>query len=84
MSRFKWGMVSEIEAPCYETRMAIVKRKAAERGALLPDEVVRFIAENIEENVRELEVADGRGSPATRRSPPSPSPRRWPSSALRD
>ena len=57
VSRFKWGMVSEIEAPCYETRMAIVKRKAAERGALLPDEVVRFIAENIEENVRELEGA---------------------------
>ena len=57
VSRFKWGMVSEIEAPCYETRMAIVKRKASERGALLPDEVVRFIAENIEENVRELEGA---------------------------
>lgn len=57
VSRFKWGMVSEIEAPCYETRMAIVKRKAAERGALLPDDVVRFIAENIEENVRELEGA---------------------------
>ncbi|MEC7233361.1 MAG: chromosomal replication initiator protein DnaA [Planctomycetota bacterium] len=57
VSRFKWGMVSEIEPPCYETRMAIVKRKAAERGALLPDQVVRFIAENIEENVRELEGA---------------------------
>lgn len=57
ISRFKWGMVTEIEPPCYETRMAIVKRKARERGAELPDDVAQFIAENIEENVRELEGA---------------------------
>lgn len=57
VSRFKWGMVTEIEPPCYETRMAIVKRKARERGAELPDDIAQFIAENIEENVRELEGA---------------------------
>ena len=57
VSRFKWGMVSEIEPPCFETRVAIVKRKARERGAEVPDEVAQFIAENIEENVRELEGA---------------------------
>ena len=32
VSRFKWGLVTEIEEPCYETRMAIVKRKSKERG----------------------------------------------------
>ena len=57
ISRFKWGMVTEIEPPCYETRMAIVKRKSRERGDEVPDEIARFIAENIEENVRELEGA---------------------------
>ena len=57
VSRFKWGMVTEIEPPCYETRMAIVKRKSRERGDEVPDEIARFIAENIEENVRELEGA---------------------------
>ncbi|MFT5732626.1 MAG: chromosomal replication initiator protein [Planctomycetota bacterium] len=57
VSRFKWGMVTEIEPPCYETRMAIVKRKSRERGDEVPDEIAQFIAENIEENVRELEGA---------------------------
>ena len=57
VSRFKWGMVTEIEPPCFETRMAIVKRKARERGTELPDDVAQFISENIEENVRELEGA---------------------------
>ncbi|MEM6572185.1 MAG: chromosomal replication initiator protein DnaA, partial [Planctomycetota bacterium] len=57
VSRFKWGMVTEIEPPCFETRMAIVKRKGRDRGTEVPDEVAQFIAENIEENVRELEGA---------------------------
>ncbi|MEL6714715.1 MAG: chromosomal replication initiator protein DnaA, partial [Planctomycetota bacterium] len=57
VSRFKWGMVTELEPPCYETRMAIVKRKARERGVELPDAVIEFIASNIEENVREIEGA---------------------------
>jgi chromosomal replication initiator protein len=38
VSRFKWGLVTEIEPPCYETRMAILKRKSRERGNELPDE----------------------------------------------
>jgi len=57
VSRFKWGMVTEIEPPCYETRMAIVKRKAKDRGHDIPDEVARHIAERIDQNVRELEGA---------------------------
>jgi chromosomal replication initiator protein len=57
VSRFKWGMVTEVSPPCFETRVAIVKRKGRERGREVPDEVAQFIAEHIEENVRELEGA---------------------------
>ena len=57
VSRFKWGLVTEIETPCYETRMAILKRKSRERGRELPDEVASFLAERIESNIRELEGA---------------------------
>jgi chromosomal replication initiator protein len=57
VSRFKWGMVTEIEPPCYETRMAIVKRKSRDRGTDVPDDVAQLIAEQIDENVRELEGA---------------------------
>lgn len=53
VSRFKWGMVTEVSPPCFETRVAIVKRKGRERGREVPDEVAQFIAEHIEENVRE-------------------------------
>jgi len=55
VSRFKWGLVTEIEPPCYETRMAILKRKGRERGQELPDEVAQIIAERIDTNIRELE-----------------------------
>lgn len=55
VSRFKWGLVTEIEPPCYETRMAILKRKGRDRGQELPDEVAQIIAERIDTNIRELE-----------------------------
>jgi chromosomal replication initiator protein len=57
VSRFKWGLVAEIEKPCYETRMAILKRKSKDRGQELPDEVARVLAERIDTNIRELEGA---------------------------
>jgi chromosomal replication initiator protein len=57
VSRFKWGLVTEVEQPCYETRMAILKRKSRDRGSELPDEVARLLAERIESNIRELEGA---------------------------
>jgi len=57
VSRFKWGLVTEIEPPCYETRMAILRRKGRERGQELPDEVAQIIAEHIDTNIRELEGA---------------------------
>jgi chromosomal replication initiator protein len=57
VSRFKWGMVTEITPPCFETRVAIIKRKSRQRGHELPDELAHLIAERIEDNVRELEGA---------------------------
>ena len=60
VSRFSWGLVTEVETPCYETRVAILKRKSRERGRELTDEVARFVAEKIETNVRELEGAVNR------------------------
>jgi chromosomal replication initiator protein len=57
VSRFKWGLVVEIEPPCYETRMAILKRKSRDKGREFPDDVARLLAERIESNIRELEGA---------------------------
>jgi len=57
VSRFKWGLVTEIEAPCYETRVAILRRKSKERGRELPDAVAHLLAEHIDSNIRELEGA---------------------------
>ncbi|NOT32451.1 MAG: chromosomal replication initiator protein DnaA [Planctomycetes bacterium] len=57
VSRFSWGLVTQLETPCYETRVAILKRKSRERGQELPDELARFLAERIETHVRALEGA---------------------------
>jgi chromosomal replication initiator protein len=57
VSRFNWGLVARIEKPCYETRMAILQKKARLRGLALPDDVVRYIAAKVENNTRELEGA---------------------------
>ena len=57
ISRFKWGLVARIDPPCFETRIAIVRKKAELRGKILPDDVVEFIAETVPTNVRELEGA---------------------------
>ncbi len=57
VSRFKWGMVTEIEPPCYETRVALIKRKSRERGVEITDDVAGQVAERMETNVRELEGA---------------------------
>jgi chromosomal replication initiator protein len=57
VSRFKWGLVAEIEQPAFETRMAILKRKARLRGREFPDDVAQFLAEHISNNIRELEGA---------------------------
>lgn len=57
VSRFKWGLVTDIELPCFETRLAIVNRKARLRSVDLPDDVAQYIAERMTTNIRELEGA---------------------------
>jgi chromosomal replication initiator protein len=57
VSRFQWGMVADIEPPDLEHRIAILREKAAldHLEMTLPEEVIRFIAENVRSSVRELE-----------------------------
>jgi chromosomal replication initiator protein len=57
VSRFNWGLVARIEKPCYETRVAILQKKARMRGLTLPEDVVCYIAAKVENNTRELEGA---------------------------
>lgn len=57
VSRFNWGLVARIEKPDYETRVAILQKKAQLRGLTLPDDVVCYIAAAVENNTRELEGA---------------------------
>lgn len=56
-TRFSWGLTADLQAPDFETRVAILKRKAVQEGFTLPEEVSHYIAENICSNVRELEGA---------------------------
>lgn len=56
-SRFEGGMIIDVGKPDLETRMAILKTKTIERNFYLDDEVIRFIADNIKSNIRELEGA---------------------------
>lgn len=57
VSRFKWGLVAEIDQPEIETRMAIVRRKAELLQIDVPNDVVEYIAANFRNNIRELEGA---------------------------
>jgi len=57
VSRFGWGLVTDIQPPDLETRVAILKSKAAEERVLVPDEVLQYVATHITTNIRELEGA---------------------------
>ena len=54
-TRFEWGLLASIEAPDYETRMAIIKTKAQSLGLELSDDVCNYIAVNVTNNVRQIE-----------------------------
>jgi chromosomal replication initiator protein len=57
VSRFEWGMVTEIESPDFETRVAILRYKLSLTNVTLSNDIVTFLAENIKSNVRSLEGA---------------------------
>ncbi|KXU35429.1 chromosomal replication initiator DnaA [Cephaloticoccus primus] len=57
VSRFEWGLPADIQAPDFETRVAILRSKAATLKAEVPHEVITFIAQHISGNVRRLEGA---------------------------
>ena len=57
ISRFEWGMTADLKAPDVETRLAILKKKAAALGVNLPEEIILFLANRIRTNIRRLEGA---------------------------
>ena len=56
-TRFEWGLMVDVAPPDFETRLAIIKNKAALLGVQLPDDISSFIAENLTANVRQIEGA---------------------------
>jgi chromosomal replication initiator protein len=55
LSRFKWGLSTELQVPGYQTRLSILKHRAYRDGIELSDDVLEYVAKNIVNNVRELE-----------------------------
>ncbi len=57
VSRFEWGLVTELEPPDVETRIAILRKKQEELNVSLPDDVLAYVAQRIRANIRRLEGA---------------------------
>jgi chromosomal replication initiator protein len=56
-TRFEWGLLADIQAPDFETRTAIIRRKAEQIGINVPTEVAEYIANRLKTNIRQLEGA---------------------------
>ncbi len=57
VSRFEWGLVTDLQPPDIEMRLAILKKKAQIMNAVLPDDIINFLATRIRTNIRRLEGA---------------------------
>ncbi len=57
VTRFAWGLVADVQAPDFETRMAILKKKIENTAVQVPETVIFFLAEHVRTNIRELEGA---------------------------
>ncbi|WP_431217778.1 DnaA ATPase domain-containing protein [Puia sp. P3] len=57
LSRFRWGLSADLQMPDYEVRIDILERKMKNDGLEMPKEVVKYLAYNINSNIRELEGA---------------------------
>lgn len=57
VSRFGWGLITDIQPPDFETRVAILRKKMEKETVIVPDDVAYFIASKIRSNIRELEGA---------------------------
>ena len=55
LTRFEWGLTADIQPPDFETRIAIIKRKAELLGIDLPNNVIEYIANRLKNNIRQLE-----------------------------
>ncbi|MGH9280472.1 MAG: chromosomal replication initiator protein DnaA, partial [Acidimicrobiales bacterium] len=56
-SRFEWGLITDVQPPDLETRLAILRKRAGSDQVAIPDEVLEYIATHITDNIRELEGA---------------------------
>ena len=57
VSRFEWGLVTDLQPPDVETRVAILRKKEKSLGVELPEEIINFLANRIRTNIRRLEGA---------------------------
>jgi chromosomal replication initiator protein len=55
VSRFEWGLITDIQPPDYETRLAILRKKVERENSQIPDDVLALIADSVKSNIRELE-----------------------------
>ncbi len=55
LSRFKWGLTADLQAPDFETKIAIIHTKMQSEGIIIPDDVIEYLAYSVDTNVRELE-----------------------------
>jgi chromosomal replication initiator protein len=55
VSRFEWGLITDIQQPDYETRLAILRKKVEKENISIPDDVLALIADTVKSNIRELE-----------------------------